>query len=88
MMTCLEEPFSLRGKTAVVIGGTGELCGAMATALAGAGAEVVLVGYKVAAQMGGRYYAALREYRSDDSCNVTENLWVRHIKPLFMHQDY
>ncbi|GAB1488647.1 hypothetical protein MASR2M8_10930 [Opitutaceae bacterium] len=29
---------------AVVIGGTGELCGAMAEGLAGAGAEVVLVG--------------------------------------------
>lgn len=36
--------FSLTGKTAVVIGGTGELCGAMAEGLAGAGAEVVLVG--------------------------------------------
>jgi len=36
--------FSLRGKVAVVIGGTGELCGAMAEGLAGAGAEVVLVG--------------------------------------------
>ena len=36
--------FSLQGKVAVVIGGTGELCGAMAEGLAGAGAEVVLVG--------------------------------------------
>lgn len=36
--------FSLRGKVAVVIGGTGELCGAMAEGMAGAGAEVVLVG--------------------------------------------
>jgi NAD(P)-dependent dehydrogenase (short-subunit alcohol dehydrogenase family) len=36
--------FSLEGKVAVVIGGTGELCGAMAEGLAGAGAEVVLVG--------------------------------------------
>jgi NAD(P)-dependent dehydrogenase (short-subunit alcohol dehydrogenase family) len=35
---------SLSGKVAVVIGGTGELCGAMAGGLAGAGAEVVLVG--------------------------------------------
>lgn len=40
----LESLFSLRGKVAVVIGGTGELCGAMAEGLAGAGAEVVLVG--------------------------------------------
>jgi NAD(P)-dependent dehydrogenase (short-subunit alcohol dehydrogenase family) len=36
--------FSLTGRVAVVIGGTGELCGAMAEGLAGAGAEVVLVG--------------------------------------------
>lgn len=36
--------FGLDGKVAVVIGGTGELCGAMAGGLAGAGAEVVLVG--------------------------------------------
>lgn len=36
--------FDLTGKVAVVIGGTGELCGAMAEALAAAGAEVVLVG--------------------------------------------
>jgi len=43
-MSYLEELFSLDGKTAVVIGGTGELCGAMALAMARAGAEVVLVG--------------------------------------------
>ena len=40
----LSDLFSLSGKTAVVIGGTGELCGAMAQGLACAGAEVVLVG--------------------------------------------
>lgn len=44
MSEYLNELFSLEGKTAVVIGGTGELCGAMAEGLAGAGAEVVLVG--------------------------------------------
>ena len=43
-MTYLEKLFSLKEKTAVVIGGTGELCGTMATSLAQAGAEVVLVG--------------------------------------------
>jgi len=36
--------FGLGGKVAVVIGGTGDLCGAMAEGLAGAGAEVVIVG--------------------------------------------
>ncbi|MDP2136514.1 MAG: SDR family oxidoreductase [Candidatus Didemnitutus sp.] len=43
----LSSLFGLRGKVAVVIGGTGELCGAMAEGLAGAGAEVVLVGRNV-----------------------------------------
>ncbi len=40
----LSSLFSLTGKVAVVIGGTGELCGAMAQGMASAGAEVVLVG--------------------------------------------
>ncbi len=44
MSTYLDHLFSLKDKTAVVIGGTGELCGAMAHGLARAGAEVVLVG--------------------------------------------
>src|SRR5271166_6074075 len=38
------ELFSLGSKVAVVIGGTGELCGAMAEAYARAGAAVALVG--------------------------------------------
>jgi NAD(P)-dependent dehydrogenase (short-subunit alcohol dehydrogenase family) len=38
------ELFSLEGKVAVVIGGTGELCGAIAEAFARAGAAVALVG--------------------------------------------
>jgi NAD(P)-dependent dehydrogenase (short-subunit alcohol dehydrogenase family) len=36
--------FSLQGKVAVVIGGTGELCGAMSEGFARAGATVALVG--------------------------------------------
>jgi NAD(P)-dependent dehydrogenase (short-subunit alcohol dehydrogenase family) len=38
------ELFSLTGKVAVVIGGTGELCGAMAEGFAAAGAAVAIVG--------------------------------------------
>ena len=43
-MSYLENLFNLSGKVAVIIGGTGELCGHMAAGLAQAGAEVVLVG--------------------------------------------
>lgn len=38
------ELFSLKGNTAVIIGGTGELCGAIAEGFAAAGAHVVVVG--------------------------------------------
>lgn len=40
----LSNLFGLAGRVAVVVGGTGELCGAMAEGLAAAGAETVLVG--------------------------------------------
>jgi NAD(P)-dependent dehydrogenase (short-subunit alcohol dehydrogenase family) len=43
-MSSIFELFSLQGKTAVIIGGTGELCGAIAEGYASAGAEIVLVG--------------------------------------------
>lgn len=41
----LKKLFGLDGKTAVVIGGTGVLCGAIAEALGGAGAHVMVVGH-------------------------------------------
>ncbi len=44
MSSFLESLFNLNGKVAVVIGGTGELCGAMAEGLAKAGTTTVLVG--------------------------------------------
>ncbi len=62
-MSYIDSLFSLRGKTAVVIGGTGVLCGEIAQAMAGAGAEIVLVGRNedkakqridAIAEMGGR----------------------------------
>ena len=43
-MSYLEQLFDLEKKVAVVIGGTGELCGHMAIGLAKAGVEVVLAG--------------------------------------------
>jgi hypothetical protein len=46
--------------------------------------QLLHVGFKVAAQMGERYYRALQTYEEDVARNVTENLWERHIKPLFI----
>ena len=46
--------------------------------------QLLHVGYKVAAQMGDRYYGALKTYETDVARNVTTNLWERHIKPLFL----
>jgi NAD(P)-dependent dehydrogenase (short-subunit alcohol dehydrogenase family) len=42
--TFLGNLFGLTGRVAVVVGGTGELCGSVAEGLAAAGAETVLVG--------------------------------------------
>lgn len=44
MKNLIQELFSLEGKVALVIGGTGVLCGEMAEGLAGAGAHVIVVG--------------------------------------------
>ena len=66
------ELFSLTGKTAVVIGGTGELCGAMAEGLAAAGAKVVLVGRDAAKAE--KRLAAIRSSGGDasfEACEVT-----------------
>ena len=46
--------------------------------------QLIHVGYKVAAKMGDRYFDALEEYREAVSRNVTENLYERHLKPLFL----
>ena len=46
--------------------------------------QLLHVGFKVAAKMGDRYYGALEKFEADVSRNVTENLWARHIKPLFI----
>lgn len=47
MASYIEKLFSLKGQVAVVSGGTGVLCGAMAEGLAGAGAEVYLLGRSI-----------------------------------------
>ena len=71
-----KDMFGLEGQTAVVIGGTGELCGCMAQGLAHAGAEVVLVGrirekaerkLKEIAEFGGKGYFMSADVTSRDS---------------------
>jgi tagaturonate epimerase len=46
--------------------------------------QLVHVGFKVAAQMGDRYLALLKQCEPTIAKNVTENLYQRHLKPLFV----
>ena len=46
--------------------------------------QLLHVGYKVAAEMGERYLRALEKYEEIVAKNVTENLYERHIKPIFL----
>ena len=46
--------------------------------------QLLHVGFKVAAKMGDRYLAMLKESEESISRNVTQNLFERHIKPLFL----
>lgn len=45
--------------------------------------QLVHVGFKVAAQMGTRYTDALKQHQEIVGRNVTENLYTRHILPIF-----
>ena len=46
--------------------------------------QLLHVGFKVAAKMGSRYTDALQEFEPFISANVTENLFQRHMHPLFI----
>lgn len=46
--------------------------------------QLLHVGYKVAAEMGDRYLSMLKRSHEIIGQNVTENLFVRHITPLFL----
>ena len=46
--------------------------------------QLLHVGYKVAAKMGDRYLNMLVACEESIARNVTENLYERHIKPLFL----
>jgi tagaturonate epimerase len=45
--------------------------------------QLLHVGYKVAAKMGDRYLRLLRECEASIARNVTQNLYERHLQPLF-----
>jgi hypothetical protein len=46
--------------------------------------QLLHVAYKIAAEMGTDYLNALEKYEKIISQNVTENIYQRHIKPVFM----
>ena len=45
--------------------------------------QLIHVGFKVAAEMGDCYLDALKTHEAIIAKNVTENLWDRHIQPIF-----
>ncbi len=49
--------------------------------------QLLHVGYKVAARQGRRYLDALETHRLAVARNVTDNLYERHIKPLFLKEE-
>ncbi len=46
--------------------------------------QLLHCGYKVAAEYGDTYFNALNKYKDIVAKNVTENIFERHIKPLFI----
>jgi hypothetical protein len=49
--------------------------------------QLLHVGYKIAAKKGKRYLKALEQYKASVAANVTENLYERHLKPIFLAGD-
>ncbi|MEN8862261.1 MAG: tagaturonate epimerase family protein, partial [Lentimonas sp.] len=45
--------------------------------------QLIHVGFKIAAEMNDRYTDALKTNEAIIARNVTENLWARHIQPIF-----
>jgi hypothetical protein len=48
--------------------------------------QLLHVGYKIAAKMGDRYLDALKAHEAAVSKNVMNNLYERHVKPLFISE--
>ena len=49
--------------------------------------QLLHVGYKVAAEMGSRYLDALEKHAAVVAQNVTENLFERHIRRVFLENE-
>jgi len=49
--------------------------------------QLLHVAYKVAGEDSDRYYAALKKYKDGVAAHVTENLYERHIVPLFLGRE-
>jgi hypothetical protein len=49
--------------------------------------QLLHLAYKIAAEMGPRYFNALAKYENIIARNVTENIYDRHVRPLFMGLD-
>ena len=49
--------------------------------------QLLHLAYKITAEMGERYLNALAKYEDIIAGNVTENIYERHIKPLFIGTD-
>lgn len=49
--------------------------------------QLLHLAYKIAAEMGTEFTDALEKYQEHISPAVTENIYQRHIKPLFIEQD-
>ncbi len=50
--------------------------------------QLMHIGYKIASEMGEHYLVALSDNEKVIAKNVTENLFTRHIKPLFFELNY
>ncbi len=48
--------------------------------------QLLHVAYKIAAEMGQRYLAALKEFENVIAINVTENILERHLKRIFIYE--
>jgi hypothetical protein len=46
--------------------------------------QLLHIAYKIAAEMGRRYLDAVDTYEDIIAKNVTENIYERHVRPIFL----